>query len=176
MSTANIPVHRHLPFVTSDDTIEMSRSRGKHGNSGTRDQQKTMAKSFDKFLEENSLKTTMERGRLQDIYKEQFLPLQTFRMPFGRVLNALTYHLGICQEVKGSIVFGGGEEAALHLLSTDDKPVDALQFLLESHLNPYCCLTCRKSMQSAEALRQHQLGVKHRQQEILKKIRESLTR
>lgn len=131
-----------------------------------------MAKRFYKYLDDNALKDNMEKIQLEAIYNHRFKPTQEMRISFGKILNALTFHLDICQEVKGKIIFGSGEEAALHLLSNDDEQAETNETLSE----PFLCRSCMKSFRNDMALLLHQQTVKHRQQEILKKIKESLTR
>lgn len=161
-------------FLAGIRFANMSRSR--RGNRRTIDQEKIIAQTFVKFLEDGNRKEDMLRHELRQIYQEEFCALyQTLGMSFSKLLNTLTYHLNLCQQLQDRVIFGGGETAALQLLSTDgpeDSSAEEDDFVLRH--GAFHCNVCKRSLESAKDYYNHMNGVKHRQQHILKKIRKSL--
>ena len=156
-----------------------ARSRGGLGVPRTVDQEKIVAQTFVKFLEDNNRKEDMYEHELKQIYRAEFCPLyahETIGMPFSKLLNTLTYHLNQCQRLQDRIIFGGGEAAALQLFSADgdeDSTEDEDDFFSQRH-GAFHCKVCKRSLGSETAYSSHMAGVKHRQQHILRKIRKSL--
>ena len=116
---------------------------------------------------------------LRQIYQGEFRRLyHTLSMPFSKVLNTLTYHINACQQIQDRVVFGGGEAAALQLLTDDPEEQgdsdDDLSCRSPSSLRPWYCETCKRDLGNGEAYRKHIEGLKHRQQYILVTIRKSL--
>lgn len=131
-----------------------------------------IAKGFEAYLEENQLKETMTRSKLRDIYIGDFsTEHETNGVHFGDALNAMSFHLNLCQQIRGKVIFGGGEEAALAMLDSDDDDDD-----WEKEVHNFPCNTCRKPMPSRHALEKHHSSINHRQQMIFKTIRETLER
>ena len=157
-----------------------ARSRGGLGIRRTVDQEKIVAQTFVKFLEDNNRKEDMYEHELKQIYRAEFCPLyahETIGMSFSKLLNTLTYHLNQCQRLQDRIIFGGGEAAALQLLSDDgseDSSAEEDDFFSIFRDGTFHCKVCKRSLGSATAYRNHMAGVKHRQQHILRKIRKSL--
>ena len=156
-----------------------ARSTGELGiRSRTIDQEKIIAKTFVKFLEDKNRKEDMFVHELRHIYQAEFRPLyETLGMSFSKLLNTLTYHLNQCQQLQDRIIFGGGETAALQLLSADgseDSSAEEDDFFSIFRDGAFHCKVCKRSLGSATAYRNHMAGVKHRQQHILRKIRKSL--
>ena len=157
------------------------RARTRRGNRRTIDQEKIVAKTFVKFLEDKNRKEDMFVHELREIYQGEFCPLyETLGVPFSKLLNTLTYHLNLCQQLQDRIVFGGGEAAALQLLtvggsedlnSSGDENDSVLKALTRG---PYHCNVCKRSLGNELAYSNHISGWKHRQQEVLRKIRKSL--
>ena len=142
----------------------------------TVDQEKIIAQTFIKFLEDGNRKKDMFRDELRQIYQEFRLSYETLGMSFSKLLNTLTYHLNMCQQLQDRVIFGGGDPAALQLLTDDpsgeSEGEDAF-FSLMKH-GAFHCKVCKRDLGSAVAYRSHMAGVKHRQQYILRKIRKSL--
>jgi len=157
------------------------RSRTRRGNRRSIEQEKNVAKAFVTFLEHNNRKDDMFVHELRQIYQGEFCPLyETLGMPFSKLLNTLTYHLNLCQQLQDRIVFGGGEAAALQLLTVDgsedlnssgDENDSVFKALTRG---PYHCNVCKRSLGNELAYSNHISGWKHRQQEVLRKIRKSL--
>ncbi|XP_022790553.1 putative helicase mov-10-B.1 [Stylophora pistillata] len=149
-------------------------------SSRTLEQEKNIAQTFVKFLEDNNRKEDMFVDDLRQIYQGEFRPLyNTLGMSFSKLLNTLTYHINACQQLQDRVIFGGGEAAALQLLTDDpeeqgDSPDDLCYRRSSLSLRPYYCQTCKKDLGNGEAYRKHIEGVKHRQQYILVTIRKSL--
>ena len=143
-------------------------------SSGSRrsiDQENTVAKNFIKFLEDKNRKEDMFVHELKQIYKTEFRPLyETLGMSFSKILNTLAYHLNMCQQLQDRIVFGGGETAALQLLSADGTE-DSSD---DDNDEAFHCKVCKRSLGNASTYDTHMASVKHRQQHILRKIRKSL--
>ena len=153
------------------------RSRTRRGNRRSIEQEKNVAKAFVTFLEHNNRKDDMSVDELRQIYQGEFCPLyETLGMPFSKLLNTLTYHLNLCQKLQDRIVFGGGEAAALQLLTVNgsedlDSSGDENDALTRE---PYHCNVCRRSLGNERDYSNHISGWKHRQQQVLRKIRKSL--
>ena len=151
------------------------------GNRRNIDQEKIIAKTFVKFLEDGNRKEDMFVHDLRQIYQGEFCAsYETLGMSFSKLLNTLTYHLNLCQQLQDRIIFGGGETAALQLLTADgpedlesSEDEDDFFSVLRPH-GAFHCNVCKRSLGSATAYNTHMAGVKHRQQRILKKIRKSL--
>ena len=139
--------------------------------------EKLVARAFIKFLEEKKLKQDMLESQLKSIYDSQFLLQHSTAVKFARVLNALKYHLNLCQQLQDRVIFGGGEAAALKMLSIDDpdeSSSDEDEFSkLVSLLRPHCKI-CKRSFRGHAAYQSHLNTVSHRQQGILKTIRQSV--
>ena len=156
------------------------RRRPAHRAARSLDDEKSVAKTFVDFLENESLKHDMVLPQLEKIYQSKFcLQYSTPIIPFSRILNALTYHLNLCQRLQDRVVFGGGEKAALQLLANEDPAADPDSFGEEtvtfSRRTPSCKI-CKKEFRSVTAYENHLKTVSHRQQNILKMIRESVER
>ena len=153
------------------------RSRTRRGNRRSIEQEKNVAKAFVTFLEHNNRKDDMSVQELKQIYQGEFCPLyETLGMPFSKLLNTLTYHLNLCQKLQDRIVFGGGEAAALQLLTVAgsedlDSSGDENDLLTRG---PYHCNVCKRSLGNELDYSNHISGWKHRQQQVLRKIRKSL--
>ena len=152
----------------------MSRSRNL-------DQEKIVAKTFVKFLEDKNRKEDMFEHELRQLYQEEFCALyETRGMPFSKIFNTLTYHLNLCQRLQDRIIFGGGETAALQLLTPDesealDSSEDADDFYSFNVRDGVLhCNVCKRRLGCASDYISHVASVRHRQQYILKKIRTSL--
>ena len=142
-----------------------------------KDQEKRTAQTFFQFLEKQKRKKDMSVEELRTIYDELFRPWNETSVTFSRVLNALTYHLNLCQQIKDRVVFGGGEKAALQLFTREDTEEssdeeDSSLFAV-SYFN-LNCKVCKKDFGSKRAQSDHFKTIKHRQQLTLKKIRKSL--
>lgn len=152
--------------------------RLRRGNGRTIEQEKIIAQTFVKFLEDGNRKEDMLRHELKQIYQAEFCAsYETLGMSFSKLLNTLTYHLNLCQQLQDRIIFGGGETAALQLLSADgseDSSAEEDDFFSVLTRGAFYCNVCKRSLGSATAYSTHMAGVKHRQQHILKKIRKSL--
>ena len=155
-----------------------------HGGRSLADE-KRVAKTFVEFLEKESLKCDMLVSRLEKIYLSKFCVLySTPVIPFQRILNALTYHLNLCQRLQDSVVFGSGKTAALKLLSIKAKDADPDSSFVEAESEPNinisrkrpCCDVCKRNFRSIAAYENHVRTVSHRQQNLLKMIRESVER
>ena len=157
------------------------RSRTRREYRRTIDQEKIVAKTFVKFLEDKNRKEDMFVHELREIYQGEFCPLyETLGVSFSKLLNTLTYHLNLCQQLQDRIVFGGGEAAALQLLTVDgsedlDSSGDENDSVFTALTRGrYYCNVCKRSLGNQIAYSNHISGVKHRQQKILRKIRKSL--
>ena len=153
--------------------------RSRHPKSSrSLEQEKIIAQTFVKFLEDNNRKEDMFVDELRQIYQEEFRRLySTLGMSFSKILNTLTYHINACQQLQDRVIFGGGEAAALQLLTDDsddsDDSVDSVDdpwYLL----SPFYCNVCKRDLGDDRAYSKHIEGVKHRQQYILITIRKSL--
>ena len=153
--------------------------RSRHPKSSrSREQEKIIAQTFVKFLEDNNRKEDMFVDELRQIYQGEFRRLyNTLGMSFSKILNTLTYHINACQQLQDRVIFGGGEAAALQLLTDDsddsDDSVDSVDdpwYLLI----PFYCNVCKRDLGDDRAYSKHIEGVKHRQQYILITIRKSL--
>ena len=122
----------------------------------------------------------MAESELRNIYQSQFcLQHRTPTAPFPRVLNALKYHLNLCQQLGDRVIFGGGEAAALQMLSIDDRDEssseeDELSKLM--NLVTHRCKICKRTFRNSATYEIHLTTVTHRQQSILKRIRQSVER
>lgn len=153
------------------------RSRTRVGRSV--EQEKIIAQTFVKFLEDENRKEDMFVHELRQIYQEDFRFLyDTLGMSFSKLLNTLTYHLNLCQQLQDRVIFGGGDAAALQLLADepseseeDDNEDDFVSYMRHG---AFYCKVCKRDLGNAVAYRSHVAGVKHRQQHILRKIRKSL--
>ena len=158
------------------------RSRTRREYRRTIDQEKIVAKTFVKFLEDKNRKEDMFVHELKQIYQGEFCLLyETLGVSFSKLLNTLTYHLNLCQQLQDRIVFGGGEAAALQLLTVDEsEDLDSSGdendsvFTAFTARGRYHCNVCKRSLGNQVAYSNHISGVKHRQQKILRKIRKSL--
>ena len=157
------------------------RSRTRRENRRTIDQEKIVAKTFVKFLEDKNRKEDMFVHELKQIYQGEFCLLyETLGVSFSKLLNTLTYHLNLCQQLQDRIVFGGGEAAALQILTVDgsedlDSSGDENDSVFTALTRGrYHCNVCKRSLGNQVAYSNHISGVKHRQQKILRKIRKSL--
>ena len=155
----------------------MFRSR-RPRSSRSLEQEKIIAQTFVKFLEDNNRKEDMFVDELRQIYQVEFRRLyDTLGMSFSKTLNTLTYHINACQQLQDRVIFGGGEAAALQLLTDDsddsDDSVDSVDdpWYLWS---PFYCNVCKRDLGDDRAYSKHIEGVKHRQQYILITIRKSL--
>ena len=143
----------------------------------TVDQEKIIARTFIKFLEDGNRKENMFEHELRQIYQEFRSLYDTLGMSFSKLLNTLTYHLNQCQRLQDRVIFGGGDAAALQLLNDDpsadesEGEDDCFSFLRHGS---YHCKVCKRDLGSENAYSSHMAGVKHRQQYILRKIRKSL--
>ena len=137
------------------------------------EQEKIIAQTFVKFLEDNNRKEDMFVDELRQIYQGEFRRFyNTLGMSFSKTLNTLTYHINACQQIQDRVIFGGGEAAALTLLT--DDPDDDLCYRSPSSLSPFYCNVCKRDLGDDRAYSKHIEGVKHRQQYILITIRKSL--
>ncbi|XP_078384845.1 putative helicase MOV-10 [Oculina patagonica] len=138
------------------------------------DGEKGVAKTFIQFLEKNHLKQdVMPESELRDIYQSQFCPQYSTSVEFARVLNALKFHLNLCQQITDRVIFGGGEAAALQMFCIDDTDESSSEEDELSSLMPRCKI-CKRNFRSTFAYEFHLNTVGHRQQSILKKIRQSV--
>lgn len=163
-----------LPWQAFD---EMFRVRRMEVGRRTVDQEKIIAQTFVKFLEDGHRKENMFVDELRAIYQEFRLSYDTLGMSFSKLLNTLTYHLNMCQRLQDRVIFGGGGAAALQLLNDDPSDEESEgedDFFSRRGHGDYYCKVCKRDLGSADAYRTHMAGVKHRQQYILKKIRKSL--
>ena len=153
----------------------MFRSR-RPRSSRSLEQEKIIAQTFVKFLEDNNRNEDMFVDELRQIYQEEFRRLySTLGMSFSKILNTLTYHINACQQLQDRVIFGGGEAAALTLLTDDsDDSDDDLCYRSPSSLSPFYCNICKRDLRDDRAYSKHIEGVKHRQQYILITIRKSL--
>jgi len=155
-----------------------NRRRSRAGRS--LDEEKSVAKTFIEFLENESLKCDMAASELEKIYLSKFcLLFSTPDISFSRILNALTYHLNLCQRLQDRVIFGGGQTAALKLLSIEDTEADPGSFEEEPAKigrRQHRCKICSRNFRSIAALENHLKTVSHRQQDILQTIRESVER
>ena len=142
----------------------------------TVDQEKIIAQTFIKFLEDGNRKDDMFVHELREIYQEFRSSYDTLGMSFSKLLNTLTYHLNMCQQLQDRVIFGGGDAAALQLLVDDPSEESEAEedFFSFMRHGAYHCKVCKRDLGSEKAYRTHMAGVKHRQQYILKKIRKSL--
>lgn len=154
-------------------------------SSGSVEQEKTVAQAFVKFLEDNGRKEDMPEIQLKNIYQGEFRRLNPSvdrGIPFYRVLNALTYHLNECQQLQDLVIFGGGDAAALQLLTDDpEEPQDNDDLCFRSlsgafSRRPFYCEVCKRGLGNLIAYQKHLESVKHRQQNILITIRKSLNK
>ena len=153
-----------------------------HGGRSLADE-KRVANTFVEFLEKESLKHDMLVSHMEKIYLSKFCVLYTTPViPFKRILKALTYHLNLCQRLQDSVIFGSGKTAALKLLSIEDTGPDVGFVEAESEPNinisrkTPCCDVCKRNFRSIAAYENHVKTVSHRQQNLLKMIRESVER
>lgn len=120
----------------------------------------------------------MPESDLRNIYQSQFcLQHPTPTAPFPKVLNALRYHLNLCQQLEGRVIFGSGEAAALQMLSIDDPGESSSEedeFSKRMHLVRPRCKICKRTFPNSVAYENHLDTVGHRQQSILKRIRQSV--
>ena len=148
------------------------------------EQEKTVAQAFLKYLEDNGRKEDMPEIQLKNIYQGEFRllnPSVDRGIPFSRVLNALTYHLNECQQLQDRVIFGGGDAAALQLLTDDpEEPQDntdlCLGLLSWTFSRPFYCDVCKRGLGNSIAYQKHLESVRHRQQNILITIRKSLNK
>jgi len=142
--------------------------------------EKSIAQTFIQFLEKNNLKNDMAESELRNIYQSQFcLQHRTPTAPFPRVLNALRYHLNLCQQLGDRVIFGGGEAAALQMLSIDDPDESCSEedeFSKLMNLVTPRCKICKRTFRNRATYESHLATVTHRQQSILKSIRQSVER
>ena len=157
------------------------RASRSHGGRSLADE-KHVANTFVEFLEKESLKYDMLASHLEEIYLSKFCVLySTPVIPFQRILRALSYHLNMCQRLQDRIIFGSGETAALKLLSIEDADPDS-GFVEESEPDinisrkTPCCDVCKRNFKTIAAYENHVKTVSHRQQNLLKTIRESVER
>ena len=152
-------------------------------SSGSVEQEKTVAQAFVKYLEDNGRKEDMPEIQLKNIYQGEFRRLNPSvdrGIPFYRVLNALMYHLNECQQLQDRVIFGGGDAAALQLLTDDpEEPQDNADLGFRSlswtfSRRPFYCEVCKRGLGNLIAYQKHLESVKHRQQNILITIRKSL--
>lgn len=143
----------------------------------TVDQEKIIAQTFIKFLEDGNRKKDMFVHELRQIYQEFRSLYDTLGMSFSKLLNTLTYHLNMCQQLQDRVIFGGGDAAALQLLNddpSDDESEGEDDFFSLRRHGAFHCKVCKRDLGNAVAYKSHMAGVKHRQQYILRKIRKSL--
>lgn len=144
----------------------------------TVEQEKIIAQAFVKFLEDGNRKKNMFVDELRQIYQEFRSLYDTLGMSFSKLLNTLTYHLNQCQQLQDRVIFGGGDAATLQLFT--DEPSDESEGEDEDHFfnfmrrRDYHCKICKRDLGSEKAYESHMVGVKHRQQYILRTIRKSL--
>lgn len=159
--------------------FDMFRVRRMKVGRRTVDQEKIIAQTFVKFLEDGKRKENMFVDELRTLYQDFRVSYETLGMSFSKLLNTLTYHLNMCQQLQDRVIFGGGDAAALQLFnddpSDDESEGEADYFsLVRPHESLYHCKVCKRDLGSQSAYSSHMAGVKHRQQYILKKIRKSL--
>ena len=135
------------------------------------DDVKGVAQTFIQFLEEKNLKQDMLESELRSIYQSQFRLEYSISVSFSRVFNALKYHLNKCQKIQDRVIFGGGEAAALKMLSIDDSEESSS----EEDEKPGCKI-CKRTFTGDDVYDSHLNTVSHRQQSIFKKIRKSVER
>ena len=150
----------------------------RRGGGTSLNDEKSVAQTFIQFLEKNNLKNDMPESDLRNIYRSRFcLEHSTPTAPFPRVLNALRYHLNLCQQIEGRVVFGSGEAAALQMLSIDD-PDEASseedEVSKPMALRTHRCKICKRTFRNSATYQSHLDTVTHRQQSILKSIRQSV--
>lgn len=161
-----------LPLQAFEDM-----SRVRRVGRRTVDQEKIIAQTFIKFLEDENRKKDMFEHELRQIYQEFRSLYDTLGMSFSKLLNTLTYHLNMCQKLQDRVIFGGGDAAALQLLNddpSDDESEGEDDYFSLSRHGAYHCKVCKRDLGGESAYRSHMAGVKHRQQYILRKIRKSL--
>ena len=140
--------------------------------------EKSVAQTFIHFLEKNNLKNDMPESDLRNMYQSQFcLQHPTPTVAFPRVLNALRFHLNLCQQIEGRVIFGSGEAAALQMLSIgnpdeSNSEEDELSKLMD--LVTHRCKICKRTFRNSATYASHLDTVSHRQQSILKSIRQSV--
>ena len=139
--------------------------------------EKSVAQTFIQFLEKKKLKQDMLESELRSIYESQFRLQYSASVPFSRVLNALKYHLNLCQQLQDRVIFGGGEAAALKMLSIEDADESSSEedeFSSLLNFGRPRCKICKRNFRGTAAYESHLNTVTHRQQSILKKIRQSV--
>ena len=165
--------------------VDLSSMFSRPRSSRSVEQEKTVAQAFVKFLEDNGRKEDMPVLQLKNIYQGEFRllnPSVGWGISFSRVLNALTYHLNECQRLQDHVIFGGGDAAALQLLTDDlEEPQDNDDLCLRSpsgafSRRPFYCEVCKRGLGNLMAYNKHLESVKHRQQIILITIRKSLNK
>lgn len=162
----------------------MSRRGGRQRGGRSNEQEKIIAQTFLKFLEDKNRKEDMLRNEMKLIYEDEFREMyETLGMPFSRLLNKLTYHLNACQLLQDRVIFGGGEAASLQLFTDDPEESDDNEDEDENYIlyammsvQAFYCKVCRRDLGDRVAYINHTAGVKHRQQRMLKKIRKSLAK
>ena len=116
------------------------------------EQEKIIAQTFVKFLEDNNRKEEMLVDELRQIYQGEFRRLyNTLGMSFSKTLKILTYHINACQQL---VIFGGGEGSP-------------------STLRPSYCNVCKGNLGNGGAYSKHIEGVKppQRAPEILRDVK-----
>ena len=166
----NLICHRPLTKTVMASRLFGTRSGQASGQS--RELQNAVSKCFLEYLESEGRKETTTISQLREIFERQFqTEYETHGVRFPRVLNTLSYHMNECQHVRGKVVFGCGEEAALQILDSDsDSDSD------ESFLYPHYCEVCKRNFGSQGAYQFHLGTVRHRQQRILGTIKTTLER
>lgn len=131
------------------------------------------AKSFIRFLEENDLKHEMAKSDLKEIYESRFRPSSNeLSVCFSRVLSTIKVRLNLCQVVRGRVIFGDGETAALRMLDSDESTSEEEgRDDMEANLR---CTTCKIDFQTDALLKNHLASGSHRQQSVLRTIRQSV--
>lgn len=130
-----------------------------------------IAQGFATYLDEHQLKKTMRKTELRDIYNNDFSKTyETDGVSFRSALNEMCFHLNLCQQIRGKVVFGGGDAAAEFMFDSDDDE----EWERESKECSFPCDVCRKPLPNCRALERHKSSINHRQQIIFKKIRETL--
>lgn len=156
----------------------MFRVRRMKAGRRTVEQDKIIAQSFVKFLEDGNRKKNMFVDELRQIYQEFRSLYETPGMSFSKLLNTLTYHLNQCQQLQDRVIFGGGDVATLQLFTdepSDESEVeDEDEFFSFMGRRDYHCKVCKIDLGSEKVYQSHMAGVKHRQQYILRTIRKSL--
>ncbi|PFX17671.1 putative helicase MOV-10 [Stylophora pistillata] len=134
---------------------------------------KSIAKSFIQFLEENDLKHEMAKSDLKEKYELQFRPsCNGSSVCFSRVLSTLKNRLNLCQVIRGRVVFGDGEAAALRILDSDESTSEEEERDdMERNLR---CTTCKMDFHTDALLRKHLESGSHHQQSVLRTIRQSV--